>query len=226
MYEINEMPEQLEPSLLEKLAQAETATIGHSEFLGIANSRIVSLLPGAGSVIGTAVTLALPALDSTLLHHCVGMLRPGDILVIDRLGDERYACLGGGVMHAIKQMQATAVIVDGPCADPHEMREIGLPVWGHGFSAITTRLCDVWGALNVPISCGGAVVNPGDAVLADENGVYFGRPDKVEAVAQQAIDMQNMEQQAWPMINREKPIGELSGASSLVRARLDADKEN
>ena len=226
MYEIHDMPEQVEASMLEILAQAETATIGHTEFLGVASPRIRSLLPGAGSVTGTAVTLALPALDSTLLHHCVGMLRPGDILVIDRLGDERYACLGGGVIHAIKQMDATAVIVDGPCADPHEMRDIGLPVWGHGFSAITTRLCNVWGALNVPISCGGAVVMPGDAVLADENGVYFARPDEVKAVAERAIEMQNMEQQAWPLINKEKPIGELSGASKLVRAQLDINKES
>lgn len=216
MYEINDMPVQLDSQLLSRLAQCDTATIGHSEYRGFAHSRIKLLTGDPGPHTGTAVTLALPAMDSTLLHHCVGLLRPGDILVIDRLGDERHACLGGGVSYTIKQMDVAAVIVDGPCADPGELRETGLAVWGHGFSPVTTRLADMWGAFNVPINCGGAVVMPGDAVLADENGVYFGSPEKLDSVVSHALAAQEMQQKAIPAISRDKPIGSLSGATAMV----------
>lgn len=220
MYEIHEMPEQISSGSLDMLRQAETATIGHFHFLGFADAAIRTITPAVGPAVGTAVTLVLPALDSTLLHHAVGMLRPGDILVVDRQGDRRYACLGGGIAQAIKVIDATAVIVDGPCADPQELRDIGLPIWARGYSAITTRLYDIWGAMNIPVVCGGAVVTPGDAVLADENGVLFLRPHETAAVAERAITMQAEEQQAWPLMTRESPIGRLSGATKLVEARL------
>ena len=89
-YQINPMPQQIDPALVSRAANVETATIGHIRQLGFADPAIVPMMP-AKTVIGTAVTLALPGQDSTLLHDVAGRLRPGDVLVIDRLGDHKHA---------------------------------------------------------------------------------------------------------------------------------------
>jgi regulator of RNase E activity RraA len=83
-------------------------------------------------IVGTAVTLALPGADPSLLHHAVGLVRPGDVLIIDRLGDEVHACLGGGVAPALVRTGLAAVIPDGPCTDPAELRDVGLPTGPSG----------------------------------------------------------------------------------------------
>lgn len=224
MYEINDMPSQVAAEDLETLSRAETGTIGHFRFHGFASPRIGLITPEPRTVVGTAVTLMLPALDSTLLHHAVGLLREGDFLVIDRLGDRRHACLGGSVAYSIWKMGVAGVIVDGPCADPHELRQYDMPIWARGYSAVTTRLLDIWGGMNLPMSCGGAVVRPGDAVLADENGVLFLRQDEVVSVATRAIELQDLEKAVMPSIGRSMPIGDVSGATALVDAALSKDK--
>ncbi|MEM6467242.1 MAG: RraA family protein, partial [Pseudomonadota bacterium] len=156
-YTLRPMPPQVDAALLDKALTVETATIGHRRFLGFADPAIQALFPGQ-RIAGTAVTIALPGQDSTLLHHVIQFLREGDILVIDRLGDQRHACLGGGVACAIKARGVAGVVIDGPCTDVPEIEDYELPVWCRGPSPITTRLYDIGGAFNVDVSIGGAVV--------------------------------------------------------------------
>jgi regulator of RNase E activity RraA len=171
-------------------------------------------------VVGTAVTVAIPGPDSTLLHHAVGLLRPGDILVIDRLGDDRYACWGGGVTGAASAAGAAAAVVDGPCTDRAEIEASDFPMWARGVSALTTRLYGLGGSLNVPIACGGVVVQPGDAILADDSGVLVLPRGEVAEVAREAIKRQE-ESRARELALRSgsATLGELSGATRKVLER-------
>ncbi|MBI3512766.1 MAG: RraA family protein, partial [Proteobacteria bacterium] len=101
MFELHDMPKPLDPGLLKRLTEVETATAGHflhGQFLDLA---IRAVLPDV-RVAGTAVTIAIPGADSTLLHHALGLVRPGDFLIIDRMGDTRHACWGGVVTYAAK----------------------------------------------------------------------------------------------------------------------------
>jgi regulator of RNase E activity RraA len=222
MYVIKEMPARVPQEDLDLLAGVETATVGHWRLMGFMDRGIAPLCPDR-RVVGTAVTLAIPGPDSTLLHHAAGMLRPGDILVVDRLGDDKYACWGGGVTVAVKAAGATAGIVDGPCTDLAEIQRSDLPVWCRGLSPITTRLYDLGGSMNVPVSCGGAVVMPGDAILADESGVLVIPRDEVGAVARRALALQERgRQRAAAIRDGGKTLGELSGASAKVLAALEA----
>jgi regulator of RNase E activity RraA len=171
-------------------------------------------------VSGTIVTLALPGMDSTLLHHATGLLRPGDILVIDRLGDQRHACLGGGVSTALARMGVQAAIVDGLCADPNEIRECGLAVWARGVTAITTRLYGIGGAMNVPVSIGGAVAIPGDLVIADEGGIVFLPADEAAEAIEHAIRLQEQEQRLMPRVGPRELLGDMTGATATVLSHL------
>ena len=119
------------------------------------------------------------------------MLRKGDVLVIDRLGDHKHACIGGGVMCAIKASGCSGVIVDGTITDINELLEYDIPIWSRGLSPITTRLYNIGGALNTPVSIGGAAVLPGYCVIADDSGVLFLPPDEAQNYAQWAEDYAN-----------------------------------
>ncbi len=220
MYVVRDMPEQVDAETLDLLAGVETATVGHWRLWGFMDRRIQPLLPGR-RVVGTAVTLAISGADSTLLHHAVGLLRPGDILCVDRLGDDRHACWGGGVTVAAKASGATAGIVDGPCTDLSEIEDSDFPMWARGLSPITTRIYDLGGGMNIPVSCGGAVVMPGDAILADESGVLVLPRTEARAVAERALSIQAAGKEREARVrNREVKLGELSGASAKVLAKL------
>jgi 4-hydroxy-4-methyl-2-oxoglutarate aldolase len=218
-YEIGPMPEPLPDALVAKLEQVETATIGHWRHWGFMDRAIQPLLRDK-RIAGVAVTLAIPGPDSTLLHHALGLLRPGDVLVVDRLGDDRHACWGGGVTVAAKAAGAKAGIVDGPCTDLTEIRDSDFPVWCRGLAPITTRLYDLGGRLNTPISCGGAVVMPGDAILADESGVLVLPRDEAEAEADAAIARQARGLESQDKVKAGAKLGELSGATAKVMAAL------
>lgn len=218
-YIVREMPSPIAPALLAKARRAETATIGHRRQLGFVDRSVQAVLPGR-RIAGTAVTLALPGQDSTLLHHVIALLRPDDVLVIDRLGDDRHACLGGGVACAIKATGCAGVVVDGPCTDLPEIEQYDLPVWSRGVAPITTRIYDIGGAFNVDVACGGAVVHPGDVVIADASGALVMPPDEADADIDWALGKQAAEPDLHERLLAGAKLGEASGASAKVEARL------
>jgi 4-hydroxy-4-methyl-2-oxoglutarate aldolase len=111
--------------------------------------------------------------------------------------------------------------IDGPCTDLEEIEKSDFPMWCKGLSPITTRLYDLGGAINVPVSCGNTVVMPGDAVLADESGVLVLPRDEVRAEAEKAIQIQlrgkDRESQVRDGLSR---LGDLSGATEKILAKL------
>lgn len=169
-YDLRAMPDQVDAALLARCAGVQTSTLGHWRLWGMCDRRVAPIDPSA-AVAGTAVTLALPGADGALLHHALGLLRPGDILAIDRLGDDLHACVGGIVVRVALARGAAGIVVDGPVTDIAELRELGLPIWARGTSARTTRRLGLGGRLNAPVSIGGAVVIPGDLLLCDGDGV-------------------------------------------------------
>lgn len=221
MYVVKPMPQQIPRELEDMYKDIETATVGHWRQLGFMN-RAIQPMAGRGlRVVGTAVTLAIPAADSVLLHHALGLLRPGDVLVIDRLGDDKYACWGGAVTVAAKAAGAVAGIIDGPCTDIAEIEASGFPVWARGLSPVTTRQYDTGGALNVPVSCGGAVVMPGDLILADDSGVLVVPVAEAREIGEEALRRQARGRENERKIAAgEAKLGILSGATAKVQAKL------
>ena len=216
-YTLNEMPNQIDQSVLEKSLKAETATIGHRRHVGFVNRNIQNIFNQKITIAGTAVTLAIPGQDSTLLHHIIQFLRPGDILCIDRLGDDKHACLGGGVAAAIVASGCSGVIIDGPCTDIPELKEYGLQVWCKGASPITTRIYNIGGSFNIPVSIGGSVVNPGDVVIADFSGVLVMPLKEAEDDLDWALSKQKSEPSAHKKLFDGQLIGDMSGASNFVK---------
>ncbi|MGX9962605.1 RraA family protein [Roseomonas sp. F4] len=217
-YVIEPMPGQLSSEVVALLEKAETATIGHWRHWGFVDRRVQGLL--RKRVAGTAVTVQFTGPDSTILHHALGLLRPGDILVVDRLGDDRHACWGGGVTVAAKAAGAKAGVVDGACTDIEEVEASDFPLWCRGLAPITTRIYDLGGRMNVPVSIGGVVVMPGDAVLCDESGVLVLPPSEAEAEAREAIARQERGMKIQARVAAGEKLGDISGATAKVLAGL------
>lgn len=215
----NPLPQSLASTLLDKLARVETATVGHFLHSAFMDSSLAAV-DAKHRIAGTAVTLRLAANDSTLLHDVVSMLRPTDVLVIDRSGDTRHACWGGVVTNAAAICGFAGAVIDGPVTDVGEILKRQFPIWSRGRSAITTKLYAQSGAFNVPIACGGVPVMPGDAIVADESGVIVLSAHQADSVAERALAMQRNELDLIARLEAGESLGQISGASAMIAEKL------
>lgn len=217
MFALNSLPEPVAPDLLKLLAEAEPATIGHFLHTGFMDPAVRLVTPGYVRIAGTAVTVRCCGADTTIVHYALGQLRPGDVLVLDRAGDTRHAACGGGVAFAAKAAGAVGIIIDGPATDIQELREFGLPVWARGLSVVTGKRQFDHGEFCVPVSCGGVPVDPGDAILADENGVLVLKASQIKAAAERAIQMQRDEKIRYPRITAGEKLPDINGTNARLR---------
>ena len=195
----------LPADLCDLLRDVETATIGHIEHLGFLAASIRPVFPA--KIAGRAVTVAAPGRDGTIIYTGIDLLVPGDVLVIARVDKDDIACVGGGVATAARASGAVAIIVDGPCTDVEEIEAVGLPVWCRGVSAKTTnRNHRIGGSINLPISCGGAAVLPGYAVLADCSGIFAAPAGHMRQLATEAIERQRRSAALRPQLAAGRSI--------------------
>ena len=220
MFTVNPMPAQIPADLVALLEQCEVATIGHVLHSGFLDRDIRAVLPQK-RIAGTAVTIRIPHADSTALHYLTKMVRPGDVVIVDRGGDTKHACWGGVVTHAMKIAGVAAGVIDGPATDFSEIVKTDMPMWCRGPSPITTKLLGAEGAINVPVSVGGQSVEPGDSVLCDESGVVVLKASTAEAYARRAIEMQQQELVLLERLRRGEKLPDISGATALVENKLD-----
>jgi 4-hydroxy-4-methyl-2-oxoglutarate aldolase len=215
MFDIQPLPEQVAPKLLHLLRQAEPATIGHFRHTGFMDPGMRGLLSGH-RIAGTAVTARCFGPDTTIVHVALGKLRPGDVLVIDRAGDDRHAACGGGVAYAAREAGCIGIIIDGMATDIDELREYGVPVWARGLSPVTGKRLFLHGEFCTPVSCGGVAVTPGDAILADENGVLVLKADEITEAANRAIGMQEAEKKTLARIRAGERMPDINGTNARV----------
>lgn len=216
MFVLNELPPQLSKELTDLLAKAEPATIGHFLDFGFADPELRALLPDK-RIAGTVVTCRFAGIDGSIMHYALGQLRPGDVLVVDRAGDRRHAACGGGVAFAARAAGALGIIIDGPATDIGEIRDYGLPVWARGLSAVTSKRTYTHGEFCVPVNIGGVPVMPGDAVLADENGILFLKPHMVESIAKRGIEMQAAEGPRLQRVAKGERLPDINGTNAKIR---------
>jgi regulator of RNase E activity RraA len=216
MFVLNDLPPSIDPSLLDKLREAEPATIGHFRHVGFMDPGIRALLPGYRRIAGTAVTVRCYGADTAIVHYALGKLRPGDVLVLDRAGDTRHAACGGGVAFAARETGCVGIIIDGPATDVQEIREYGMPVWSRGLSTVTGKRQFEHGEFCVAVSCGGVAVEPGDAILADENGVLVMKPHEIAAAAERAVGMQKAEQTTLARLTKGERLPDINDTNKRI----------
>lgn len=219
-YVIGDDPPPIPDDVLATLRECDTPMLGHICFWGHMDVGIRASLGFGPRIAGRALTVQCPGPDSTMLHHAVSLAAPGDVLVIDRLGDRTYACLGDGVAAAAMRAGIVGAVIDGPCTDAAEMVELGFPVWCRGTSPVTTRLLDTAGTVHRPVSVGGVAVLPGAAILADGSGVFALAPDEAHLAAGTALERGRIVAERRRTRDPSRSLGEMSGATALIERHL------
>lgn len=219
MYIIEALPNAINPEELSVLLRAEPATIGHFITTGILNPKIRAHFENV-RIVGTAVTVKMPGADGGILHYAMGCARPGDFLVVDRCGESVTAAMGGAMAYAAKQAGIAGIVIDGYVTDLGEIRQYGVPVWSWGASAITTRVKGEEGEFCTPVQCGGVVVRPGDAVIADENGIVILPSAQALTLARRAIEFQENEKHTLARLAQGEKFPDVVGSRPVIDAAI------
>ncbi len=214
------------PALDDDLRAAAAAlsfpTFGHFLEQGFVDPAIRAMT-GPVKLVGRAVTVRTVVPDSALVHRATDLLRPGDVLVVDAGGEERHAPVGEMVALAAKVRGATAIVVDGMCTDLAEIGAMGIALFARGTTLLTTKLHGLpEGGINVPVLCGGVRVDPGDAVLADDNGVAVLAPEELRRVVDAVRASDVGEEDLRAHVEAGGSLAERTGATRLVDEALGA----
>jgi 4-hydroxy-4-methyl-2-oxoglutarate aldolase len=123
-------------------------------------------------IAGSAVTALCHPNDNWMIHVAIELLKPGDVLVIACSSDNTNGAIGDLIATSLKARGVRGVVIDMGCRDTAEIAEMKFPIWARAVSAQGTVKGTV-GSVNLPVTCAGVTVTPGDVVVADDDGVVI-----------------------------------------------------
>jgi 4-hydroxy-4-methyl-2-oxoglutarate aldolase len=214
---VNQSPERTKLDIVDAFAGLGVATVHEAQGrTGLMRPRIKPIWKGA-HIAGTAVTVSIPPNDNWMLHVAVEQCRPGDVLVVAPTSFSDAGYFGELLATALAYRGVRGLVIDAGCRDVTELEAMGFPVWSACVSA-TGTVKETLGSVNVPIVCAGQIVDPGDVVVADADGVVVvprAEAEEVLAASRAREDKEAVSRQRYA-------AGELSLDVSNMRDALAA----
>lgn len=211
-YRINPRATGPEAQVVEAFKSIPVAAIGDSMSRNVGTLGLRQYHARLDAVLcGPAVTVRVRPGDNLMIHKALMMVQPGDVLVIDGGGDVSQALVGGLMRTTCVARKLAGLVIDGAIRDLCEWAEEGMPIFARGHTHRGPSK-DGPGEINVPVSCAGMAVLPGDLIVGDADGV----------IAVPAADAAEILQRSRAHLAKEAAIRESNREGTADPERFDA----
>lgn len=196
--------------ILEEYNQLDVSTVYEAQGKqGLLSRELRPIIEGA-KLCGPAVTVTCPTGDNLMVHAAIEVCKPGDILVVNTIGESRAGMIGELIVTALIKRGVKGIITEAGIRDVAQLRELGFPVWTRSiYSQGNNKSKGGW--VNAPAVCGGMLVNPGDLILADDDGVVVVKKGDLETTLE---------------ASKQRGIKEVGTKEKIARGELSLDFYN